>query len=48
MKLFPRVVPTGIEHGTVSVIVHGRPYEVTTLRGDVAYSDGRRPIPSSS
>jgi len=43
MKLFPRVVPTGIEHGTVSVILRGRPYEVTTLRGDVAYSDGRRP-----
>jgi tRNA nucleotidyltransferase (CCA-adding enzyme) len=43
MRLFSRVVPTGIEHGTVSVIVHGRPYEVTTLRGDVAYSDGRRP-----
>lgn len=43
MKLFSRVAPTGIEHGTVSVIVRGRPYEVTTLRGDVAYSDGRRP-----
>ena len=43
MKLFPRVVPTGIEHGTVTVVIKGTPYEVTTLRGDAAYSDGRRP-----
>jgi tRNA nucleotidyltransferase (CCA-adding enzyme) len=43
MKLFPRVIPTGIDHGTVTVIIKGTPYEVTTLRGDVAYSDGRRP-----
>src|SRR6202166_1139218 len=27
--------PTGIEHGTVTVIVDGRPFEVTTLRQDV-------------
>jgi tRNA nucleotidyltransferase (CCA-adding enzyme) len=43
MKLFPRVIPTGIDHGTVSVLVRGTPYEVTTLRGDTTYSDGRRP-----
>ena len=43
MRMFPRVVPTGIDHGTVSVIVHGVPYEVTTLRGETTYSDGRRP-----
>ena len=43
MKLFPRVVPTGIDHGTVSVLVRGVPYEVTTLRGETTYSDGRRP-----
>lgn len=30
-----RVVPTGIEHGTVTVIVEGEPFEVTTLREDV-------------
>jgi poly(A) polymerase len=30
-----KVVPTGIEHGTVTVIVEGRPFEVTTLRKDV-------------
>jgi len=36
-----KVVPTGIEHGTVTVIVDGRPFEVTTLRHDVE-TDGRR------
>jgi tRNA nucleotidyltransferase/poly(A) polymerase len=34
-------VPTGIEHGTVTVVVRGRPFEVTTLREDIA-TDGRR------
>jgi poly(A) polymerase len=33
--------PTGIEHGTVTVVVDGRPHEVTTLREDVE-TDGRR------
>ena len=28
-------VPTGIEHGTVTVVIDGRPFEVTTLREDV-------------
>lgn len=28
-------VPTGIEHGTVTVVIDGRPFEVTTLRQDV-------------
>ncbi len=42
-RTFRRVIPTGIEHGTVSVMMHGVPYEVTTLRGEGAYSDGRRP-----
>src|SRR5262249_24447283 len=30
-----KAVPTGIEHGTVTVIAAGRPFEVTTLREDV-------------
>jgi len=34
-------VPTGIEHGTVTVVAGGKPHEVTTLRRDVA-TDGRR------
>ncbi len=36
-----RTVPTGIEHGTVTVICPGQSYEVTTLRADVD-TDGRR------
>jgi poly(A) polymerase len=34
-------VPTGIEHGTVTAIAAGKPFEVTTLRRDVS-TDGRR------
>ena len=30
-----KAVPTGIEHGTITVVVDGRPFEVTTLREDV-------------
>ncbi len=41
--LFRRVIPTGIEHGTVTVLQNGRGYEVTTLRGETTYSDGRHP-----
>jgi tRNA nucleotidyltransferase (CCA-adding enzyme) len=43
MALFPRVIPTGIEHGTVTVMLGNSGYEVTTLRGETGYSDGRRP-----
>jgi poly(A) polymerase len=35
------VHPTGIEHGTLTITVEGKPFEVTTLRRDVA-TDGRR------
>jgi poly(A) polymerase len=38
-----RVVPTGLDHGTVTVIASGRPHEVTTFRRDVA-TDGRRAV----
>ena len=30
-----KAVPTGIEHGTVTVVIDGQPFEVTTLREDV-------------
>ena len=43
LAIFPRAIPTGIEHGTVTVVANKRHYEVTTLRGESAYSDGRRP-----
>lgn len=36
-----RCVPTGFEHGTVTVVVAGRPFEITSLREDVE-TDGRR------
>ncbi|MCP4198916.1 MAG: CCA tRNA nucleotidyltransferase [Proteobacteria bacterium] len=42
-KLFKKVIPTGIKHGTVTVIVNTLQFEVTTLRGEGTYSDGRRP-----
>jgi tRNA nucleotidyltransferase (CCA-adding enzyme) len=42
-KVFSRVIPTGIQHGTVTVRLGGSGYELTTLRGEGAYSDGRRP-----
>lgn len=30
-----KAVPTGIEHGTVTAVAHGKPFEITTLRRDV-------------
>ena len=38
-----RAVPTGIEHGTVTAIVKGQPFEITSLRRDVE-TDGRRAV----
>ncbi len=38
-----KVVPTGIEHGTVTVIADGVPHEVTTFRRDV-HTDGRHAV----
>lgn len=38
-----RVVPTGIAHGTVTVIVEGHPIELTTHRTDGTYHDSRHP-----
>jgi tRNA nucleotidyltransferase (CCA-adding enzyme) len=43
VSLFRRVIPTGIQHGTVTVLLDKEQYEVTTLRGETTYSDGRRP-----
>jgi poly(A) polymerase len=36
-----KAVPTGIEHGTITVVADGHPFEVTTLREDIE-TDGRR------
>nr|WP_279306596.1 CCA tRNA nucleotidyltransferase [Microvirga solisilvae] len=38
-----KFVPTGIDHGTITVIVDGEPFEVTTLREDVE-TDGRHAV----
>ncbi|MCD8144721.1 MAG: HD domain-containing protein [Oscillospiraceae bacterium] len=44
-RCFPdlRTVDTGAAHGTVTVILEGAPYEVTTFRRDGHYADHRRP-----
>lgn len=38
-----KAVPTGIEHGTVTAVANGKPFEITTLRRDVE-TDGRRAV----
>ena len=38
-----KVVPTGINHGTVTAVANGRPFEITTLRKDVE-TFGRRAV----
>ena len=42
-RIFRRVIPTGIKHGTVTVAFKGTHFEVTTFRIDREYGDGRRP-----
>jgi tRNA nucleotidyltransferase (CCA-adding enzyme) len=42
-KLFKKVIPTGIEHGTVTVLLKDAQVEVTTYRSEGKYVDGRRP-----
>lgn len=41
--LFERTVPKGKSFGVISVILHGREFEVATFRGEADYVDGRRP-----
>ncbi|HSZ52536.1 MAG TPA: CCA tRNA nucleotidyltransferase [Caulobacteraceae bacterium] len=38
-----RAIPTGIDHGTITAVADGRPFEITTLRRDVE-TDGRRAV----
>jgi len=42
-KLFKKVVPTGIEFGTVTIFENKVPFEITTFRSDSRYVDGRHP-----
>ena len=41
--LFKRTIDTGIQHGTVTIMIKGEGYEVTTYRVDGEYVDGRHP-----
>ena len=38
-----KTIPTGLKHGTITIVLNGEHYEVTTYRIDGDYSDGRRP-----
>lgn len=42
-SIFKRTIDTGIQHGTVTVLMDGTGYEVTTYRLDGMYEDGRHP-----
>ena len=42
-RLFSKTFDTGIQHGTVTVLLGGENYEVTTYRVDGDYADGRHP-----
>ena len=45
MEIFPKTIPIGVEYGTVMVRIDSsdKKWEVTTLRKDGSYGDGRRP-----
>lgn len=43
IRIFQKTVPTGIKHGTVTVLINDEAYEVTTFRIDGEYSDSRHP-----
>ncbi len=42
-KLFDKVIPYAVEFGVSLIIENGKSYEVTLLRKDINYRDGRRP-----
>lgn len=45
LKVFPdkEIIPIGLQHGTVAILINNEPFEVTTYRIDGRYSDNRRP-----
>jgi len=45
LQAFPyeEIIPTGLQHGTVTILINKEPFEVTTYRIDGYYSDNRRP-----
>lgn len=42
-QIFATTIPTGIKHGTITVVINKTSYEVTTFRIDGKYSDNRHP-----
>ncbi|MFH1825890.1 MAG: CCA tRNA nucleotidyltransferase [bacterium] len=42
-RLFEKVIPTGIDYGTVTILLNNEQFEVTTFRSDEKYVDGRHP-----
>ncbi|MBO5913132.1 MAG: polynucleotide adenylyltransferase, partial [Clostridia bacterium] len=44
INLFPKTVPTGLQHGTVTVVTDGGNVEITTYRADGEYLDHRSPV----
>lgn len=44
IKLFDKVILTGLKHGTVTIVINNESYEVTTYRTDGEYEDNRHPI----
>ena len=43
IKLFDKVILTGLKHGTVTVMINEEGYEITTYRTDGEYEDNRHP-----
>lgn len=43
MKLFPKHIATGLQHGTITVIINKEPYEITTFRTESTYINNRKP-----
>ncbi|ANF97422.1 CCA tRNA nucleotidyltransferase [Paenibacillus bovis] len=43
MTIFEHTIPTGIAHGTITVIMNGEQFEVTTYRTESDYTDHRHP-----
>ncbi|MBE6054974.1 MAG: CCA tRNA nucleotidyltransferase [Clostridium sartagoforme] len=43
ISLFKKTIPTGLKHGTITVLISNNPYEVTTFRTEGDYLDNRRP-----
>lgn len=43
LKLFEKTIPTGLKHGTITVMINNEGYEVTTFRIEDDYDDNRHP-----